>query len=103
MRECVCAHMSACVCVCVYAHVCMGGAGLDFKLVPVAGQCILPNSHRHFINDLTHILHMLKECIITCFLRLRTSTGTQLPCLPYKGNSSSAGPASCRLVLPRQI
>lgn len=81
------------VCVCVCRHTLVWSrAGLDFKLVPVAGQCSLPNSCRHFVNDLLHILHMLKECMITCFLSLSTSTDTQLPFLPFESDSHNSGP-----------
>ena len=84
--------MCVCLCMCVQAHTCVSGAGLDFKLVPVAGQCSLPNSCKHFVNDLLHILHMLKECMITCFSSLSASTDTQLPFLPFEGDSHNSGP-----------
>ena len=85
------------VCVCTQAPAFVHErAGLDFKLVPVAGQCVLPNSCRHSVNDLIHISQMLKECTVTCFSSLSTSTDAQLPFLPYEGNSHNLGPERCK-------
>ena len=54
--RCVRAH--ACVSVCAHAS----RVGLAFTLVPVTGHCVLPNSWRHFINGLAHIVHTLNRC-----------------------------------------
>lgn len=82
-----------CVCACARTLVNTCGVGSESKLVPMAPS----NSCGHFINDLIHILHMRKECTVTCFSSLSAS---RFPAASAAHNSSSRDPGPARRPVP---